>query len=223
MKAIYEKSEISFALAWIVAYCVLASLGDYLSDIIGVQKMITLPILILLSGTLFYFVRNHQLLETYGLCKSEIPVSKMLYYIPLAALLTVNLWEGFGIKMSVPETLFYMLSMLCVGFLEEMIFRGFLFCAMAKNDIKSAVLVSSITFGIGHLVNLINGSGAELLPNLLQVIYAMAAGFLFVMIFYKTKSLIPCILTHGVFNALSVFVNEEAMTAQKNLISCLFI
>ena len=94
---------------------------------------------------------------------------------------------------------------------------------MAKNDIKSAVLVSSITFGIGHLVNLINGSGAELLPNLLQVIYAMAAGFLFVMIFYKTKSLIPCILTHGVFNALSVFVNEEAMTAQKNLISCLFM
>ena len=132
MKALYEKSEISFALAWIVAYCVLASLGDYLSDIIGVQKMITLPILILLSGTLFYFVRKHQLLETYGLCKSEIPVSKMLYYIPLAALLTVNLWEGFGIKMSVPETLFYMLSMLCVGFLEEMIFADFYFVPWQK-------------------------------------------------------------------------------------------
>lgn len=85
MKTLYEKSEISFALAWIAAYCVLASLGDYLSDIIGVQKMITLPILILLSGTLFYFVRKHQLLETYGLCKPEIPASKMLYYIPLAS------------------------------------------------------------------------------------------------------------------------------------------
>ena len=69
---------------------------------------------------------------------------------------------------------------MCVGFLEEMIFRGFLFCDMA-------------------------------------------AGFMFVMIFYKTKSLLPCIITHGVFNALSVFVNEAAMTSQRNIISCLFM
>ena len=113
--------------------------------------------------------------------------------------------------------------MLCVGFLEEMIFRGFLFCAMAKNGVKSAIIVSSVTFGVGHIVNLNNGSGAELLPNLLQVAYAMAAGFMFVMIFYKTKSLLPCIITHGVFNALSVFVNEAAMTSQRNIISCLFM
>ena len=35
---------------------------------------------------------------------------------------------------SVLENVLYMLSMLCVGFLEEMIFRGFLFCAMAKEN-----------------------------------------------------------------------------------------
>ena len=223
MKAFYEKSEIWFALLWIMAYCLLASMGDYFSDVIGVQKIVTLPVLLVLSGTLFYFVRKNQLLETFGLCKPEIPASKMLFYMPLLALLTVNLWDGFYMEMSVLEAVFYMLSMLCVGFLEEMIFRGFLFCAMAKNDVKSAVIVSSITFGIGHLVNLINGSGAELLPNLLQVLYAMAAGFLFVMIFYKTKSLVPCIITHGVFNSLSVFANEAAMTPQKNVIFCLFM
>ena len=223
MKAFYEKSEIWFALLWSMAYCLLASMGDYFSDVIGVQKIVTLPVLLVLSGTLFYFVRKNQLLETFGLCKPKIPASKMLFYMPLLALLTVNLWDGFYMEMSVLEAVFYMLSMLCVGFLEEMIFRGFLFCAMAKNDVKSAVIVSSITFGIGHLVNLINGSGAELLPNLLQVLYAMAAGFLFVMIFYKTKSLVPCIITHGVFNSLSVFANEAAMTPQKNVISCLFM
>ena len=37
--------------------------------------------------------------------------------------------------------------------------------------------------------------------------YAMVAGFLFVMIFYRTKSFLPCIFTHGVFNALSIFCN----------------
>ena len=223
MKALYYKSEIWFAVAWIIAYCVLASIGDNLSADIGVQKIITLPILILLSAILYLFVRNNQLSEKYGLCKSKIPASKMLFYMPLLALLTVNLWYGFFVNVSVSETVLYMLSMICVGFLEELIFRGFLFCAMAENGVKPAVIVSSVTFGIGHIVNLFNGSGAELLPNLLQVAYAMAAGFLFVMIFYKTKSLIPCIITHGIFNALSAFANEAAMTFQQRIISSLFM
>lgn len=223
MKALYQKSEICFAMAWIIAYCVLASMGDSLSASIGTQKIITLPILIVLSVILFLFIQKNQLLEKYGLCKSKIPDSKMLFYMPLLALLTVNLWYGCSMSPHWLENIFFMLSMLCVGFLEEMIFRGFLFCAMAKNGVKSAIIVSSVTFGVGHIVNLNNGSGAELLPNLLQVAYAMAAGFMFVMIFYKTKSLLPCIITHGVFNALSVFVNEAAMTSQRNIISCLFM
>jgi membrane protease YdiL (CAAX protease family) len=109
--------------------------------------------------------------------------------------------------------------MLCVGFLEEMIFRGFLFQAMAKNGVKSAIVVSSVTFGIGHIINLINGSGAELLPNLLQVVYAVAVGFAFVMIYCRTKSLMPCIITHGVFNGLSAFANEAVMTPQRQILS----
>lgn len=38
--------------------------------------------------------------------------------------------------------------MLCVGFLEEVIFRGLLFTAIAKDTIKTAVVLSSVTFGI---------------------------------------------------------------------------
>ena len=90
---------------------------------------------------------------------------------------------------------------------------------MAKDGVKSAIIVSSVTFGIGHIVNLINGSGAQLLPNLLQVMYAVAVGFAFVMIYCKTKSLMPCILTHSVFNGLSAFANEAAMTPQRQIIS----
>ena len=90
---------------------------------------------------------------------------------------------------------------------------------MAKNGVKSAIIVSSITFGIGHIVHLINGSGAEWLPNLLQVMYAMTIGFAFVMIYCKTKSLISCILVHSVFNGLSAFANEAAMTPQRQIIS----
>lgn len=223
LKKLYEKSEIWFAIAWIIAYVVLASAGDNLSTDLGIAKIITLPILLALSFVLCFFVKKNRLTEKYGLCKSKIAPAKMLFYIPFVILLTVNLWFGVAQNVSPSETILYILSMACVGFLEEMIFRGFLFQAMLKNGEKSAIIVSSVTFGVGHIVNLVNGSGAELLPNLLQVIYAVAIGFAFVMVYYKTKSLWVCIITHGVFNGLSVFANEAAITTQREIVSGVFL
>ena len=223
IKKLYEKSEIWFAVAWIITYCVLSSIGDNMSASVGVLKIITLPILIVLTVILYLFVKKNGLTEKYGLCKPQISAVKMLFYIPLIVLMTVNLWNGFVMNASPLETLLYVLSMLCIGFLEEMIFRGFLFNAMVKNGVKSAIIVSSVTFGIGHIVNLVNGSGAELLPNILQVIYAVAIGFAFVMIYYKTKSLLPCIVTHGLFNAASAFADKTEITSQRRIVTAVLI
>ena len=219
LNKLYEKSEIWFAVAWIIAYVVLASTGDIISTDLGIDKIVTLPILIAMSAILYCFVRRNGLTEKYGLCKPQLPATKMLFYIPLLVLLTANLWYGVRLNQSPVETVLYVLSMFCVGFLEELIFRGLLFKAMEKNGMKSAIIVSSVTFGIGHIVNLFNGSGAELLPNLLQVMYAVAIGFAFVMICCRTRSLLPCILTHSIFNGLSAFANEATMTPQREIIS----
>ncbi|EKB55140.1 CPBP family intramembrane glutamic endopeptidase [Facklamia hominis] len=223
IKKLYKKSEIWFALTWIIIYVVLASTGDNISENIGILKIATLPILIILSIILFLFVKNNGLAKKYGLCKSEIPASKMLFYIPLIVIMTTNLWYGVTISFSPLENVLYILSMLCVGFLEEMIFRGFLFNALVRDGVKSAIIISSVSFGIGHIVNLVNGSGAELLPTILQVVYAIAIGFAFVMIYYKTKSLLPCILTHSILNSLSTFANEQVITPQKQIISSILI
>ena len=219
LKKLYEKSQLVFALAWIIGYVVLASTGDNISADLGIDKVVTLPILIAMSGVLYFFVSKNGLTEKYGLCRPKLPAAKMLYYIPLLLLLTANLWYGVALNQSPLETVLYILAMFCVGFLEELIFRGLLFQAMAKDGVKSAIIVSSMTFGIGHIVNLINGSGAELLPNLLQVIYAVAIGFAFVMIYCRTRSLMPCIIVHSVFNGLSAFANEAVMTPQRQIIS----
>lgn len=223
LKKLYTKSEIWFAVAWIIAYVVLASTGDNLSADLGTDKIVTLPILTAMSAALYVFVRRNGLAEKYGLCKPQLPAGKMLYYVPLILLLTVNLWYGVAMNMSPLETVLYILSMFCVGFLEEVIFRGLLFQAMARDGVKAAIIVSSVTFGMGHIVNLINGSGAELLPNLLQVMYAVAVGFAFVMICCRTGSLIPCILIHSIFNGLSAFANEAAMTPRRQILSGVFL
>jgi len=112
--------------------------------------------------------------------------------------------------------------MLCVGFLEEIIFRGFLFKAMSRDSIKSAIIVSSVTFGIGHIINLINGSGMGLVANLCQVVYAIAFGFLFVIIFHRGGSLLPCIMTHSTVNALSVF-STAPETAAVEIVTALIL
>ena len=223
LKKLYAKSEIWFAAAWIIAYVVLASTGDNLSADLGIDKIVTLPILMAMSATLYVFVRKNGLTEKYGLCRPQLSAGKMLYYTPLMLLLTVNLWYGVAMNMSPLETVLYILSMFCVGFLEELIFRGLLFRAMARDGVKAAIIVSSVTFGMGHIVNLINGSGAGLLPNLLQVMYAVAIGFAFVMIFCRTGSLVPCILIHGIFNGLSAFSNEAAMTPRRQILSGAFL
>lgn len=108
--------------------------------------------------------------------------------------------------------------MLCVGFVEEVIFRGFLFRAIAKDNVKTAIVISSVTFGLGHLINLVNGSGMDLTENLFQIIGAIALGFLFVILSYRGGSLLPCIITHSTINITSVFANETGLTVEKRII-----
>ena len=223
MKKLYKKSRLTFSIIWIAAYCVLMSIGDILSESVGISKAVTLPIALTMSVVLLIFIKRNGLSEEYGLCKSKVPARKMLFYLPLAILMSANLINGLKLNLSLAETVLYILTMFCVGFLEEVIFRGLLFKSMAENGVKSAIIVSSITFGMGHIINLFNGSGAELLPNILQIIYATAAGFMLVMIFHKTGSLIPCIVFHGIFNTLSVFADESVLSLNQRIISCVFL
>lgn len=209
MKKLYKKSELLFSITFIIVYIVGASLSDMFSDMVGINKIFTLPFMCLLSFLLFFWIKKNALLKKYGLCKSNFNAKYFLFYIPLFILISTNLWFGVKINFNLLETIINVLTMLCVGFVEEMIFRGFVFRALEKNNAKSAIIISSVTFGTGHLINLLSDGLSNLVPNICQVFYAMAVGFLFVIIFYKGGSLISCILTHSLVNALSVFQNTQ--------------
>lgn len=160
LNRIFRKNEVLFAILWIVAYVVLVSTADNLSVEMGVEKLITVPVCGLLTGILVIWMKKNKLFERYGLCAPQIRAEKLWYYLPLVLLASVNLWFGVALNLSPLESMLYVVSMLFVGFLEEIIFRGLLFKAMEKDGIKAAVIVSSLTFGIGHLVNLVNALSA---------------------------------------------------------------
>lgn len=98
--------------------------------------------------------------------------------------------------------------MLCVGFSEEAIFT-----AIAKDNIKSAVIISSVTFGIGHIINLFNGSGMDL-PDRLCGRSRVHAGH----VFYRGGSLLPCILVQSAINTLGIFANDTNLTTKMHLL-----
>ena len=208
MNKIYKKNEVTFAIICIVIYVVGTSIAESISETVGIVKLPSMIFHIGFSAILLAWLRKNDLFEKYGIVKPEYNLSKVWFFIPLILVGLSSIFFGVKLNYSIPETAFYILSMLCVGFLEEIIFRGFLFVGMAKKNVKSAIIVSSITFGIGHIVNLLNGQ--DLLETLLQIVFAIAVGFTLVTLFYKGKSLLPCIIFHGINNAFSAISNEEA-------------
>lgn len=223
MNKLYKKSESTFAIVWIVIYCVLQSFANPLNEKVGIPYSASAVLCILQVVILFAFIQRNGLLKRYGLCRSSVPARLFLYYVPLLVLATGNLWNGVAVNDSLPGIVCRVVCMLCVGFIEEIIFRGFLFKAMEKDNVKSAIIVSSVTFGIGHLINLFNGSGMELISNLCQIGFAVAVGFLLVTIFYYSGSLLPCIITHSAINTLSTFANKTEVTAEKHIIHCFIL
>lgn len=217
MKKLYEKNELTFALGWIVVYCVLQSLANPLNERIGVPYAASAAFCVLQTIVLGAFIRKNKLQKRYGLCPSPVPARRFLYYVPLVLLATGNLWNGVAVHGAPAETVCHILCMLCVGFLEEVIFRGFLFLALAKDKITSAIVISSVTFGVGHLINLFNGSGMSLVHNLCQICFAIAVGFLLVTIRYRGGSLIPCILVHSAINTLSAFAVQTGVSTERQL------
>lgn len=218
MYALYQKNELTFALVQIALYCVLQSLAGPLNQALGVAYSASAVFCLLQAVLLWAFCRRHGLLKRYGLCRPTVPARRFFYYLPLAVLVTANLWYGVAVSAPAADTVCQVVCMLGVGFLEELLFRGLLFVAMAKSGVRAAVIVSSVTFGLGHILNLFNGSGMDPVSNLCQIVLAVAFGFLLVTIFTRGGSLLPCILTHAANNALNTFSDPAGWNPQRQLV-----
>lgn len=205
MRKLYEKNELLLAILWIVAYVVVCGTvrGNF-----GDESPIMTAVLAVFTAGILVFVKTNGLEERYGLCKWQGRAADYWFFIPLLILMTGNLWDGFGMTYSGVSQVFAVISMVLIGFVEEMIFRGFLFRILLKKDpAPVAVTISAVTFGIGHIVNLFTGHGS--LETVIQIFFAVAWGFMFTFVFYKSGSLIICIIAHSIIDAFSKFSVAE--------------
>ena len=218
MSKFFEKHETLCLIILIAGYVIMNS---YCMKNFGYTSPVSFVANTVFSIVLITLIIISKKSKFYGLTKVE-NTRKLLYFIPLVLISTVGIWRGINIKNSVSEITFRILTMLNVGFLEEIIFRGILYKSIEKDNKKLAIIITSITFGIGHIVNLLNG--ADLVPTLMQICYATSLGFLFATILNKSKSLIPCIISHIVINSLSIFeVDNTKLSIIKTSLILIFI
>ncbi len=86
--------------------------------------------------------------------------------------------------------------------LEEVLFRGAITRVLLRQfSPKVAILISASLFGIIHF-------------NPAQILPAFLLGILLAWVYYKTASLIPCILMHIVNNAFSVYMSIKFPEAE---------
>lgn len=197
-----KNKELFYTIIYIIFYVISNSIVLNNYGQISIQSLLVNTVI---TVTLISTIISTKKTKYYGLIKVNKP-KKYLYFIPLILLVLINFIGGIKIVNTPKEIVLFILTMLEVGFIEEILFRGFLFKTIEKDDQKTAIVITSLTFGIGHIVNLLNG--ANFIPTLIQIIYSVSVGYLFVKILIKTKSLWPCIITHSLLNALSIFSNQ---------------
>lgn len=133
----------------------------------------------------------------------------LLLCLPALAVAVNNFpWISFGagdcsFEASVEDMLFYALICLCVGFFEELAFRGcaFMFFLRKRTDSKLqvflAILLSSVIFGAVHLLNIfVSSPGAVIL----QIGYSALIGGLCCLVLLETKNIWLCVFIHALYN-----------------------
>ena len=209
MRKLYEKKEILFTLCWILAYC---AVTGSIKDKLGFESLAMLLSLLVFSAGILLFVRRNHLEQKYGLSGWPKDTKRYLHFIPMWLLATGNLWHGISPAYQGAAQVLAVLSMILVGFVEEMVFRGFLFRAMLSKDKPIvAVIVTAVTFGIGHIVNLFTGQTS--VETVMQIIFAVSWGFILTMVCYKSGSIIPSILAHALIDAFSMFAADQEKAA----------
>ena len=206
MRKFYETKPVLFAVLWIAIYVVLVAplRGSY-----GDGSLQMLLGLVAISAVLLAVIRLLGIEKELGMTRWLRNGKRLLWLLPMWVLSTGNLWGGVGLRYDGITTVMAVLSFLLVGVVEEIVFRGFLFNGMKRTgSLTAAVIVSAITFGMGHIVNLLTGHATA--ETLVQMIFAVAWGFLFTFAYLKGGSLLPCIAIHGLIDAFSVFARDNA-------------
>ena len=92
---------------------------------------------------------------------------------------------------------------LLVAFVEETFFRGIVLRMLLPYGWTTAWILSSVIFGLGHAINLIDGYQSAF-ATLIQVCFALAWGLFAAAVYGDTGSIWPVFVFHALFDAIQL-------------------
>ncbi|MCC6496117.1 MAG: CPBP family intramembrane metalloprotease [Propionibacteriaceae bacterium] len=208
MRKLQDSSPIRFALAWIGIYIVAVNAGDVLGEQLQLPWL-TSVLLVALSVVLVFFVRADDRLGHYGVRRVEPgTLPSTLYYLPLVAMAFVQYAKGLAPDLAPATVVTAVLLVTAVGFIEELLFRGFLLRALrVRGNLIRAIVVSGVTFGVGHIVNLLRGYAVA--DQGLQLVAAALIGTALAYCVVLTGSILPGVAFHALFNLSGTITNHS--------------
>ena len=179
------------------------------------EKLCTTTLFLLLTAGFFLLVCRYGELQVPFFGSSNSFGTCLLLSIPLAAELIfhgVNLipvlpWK----EITVTHLVSPLLTGLCPGVSEELIFRGLVMGNMMrlwkhkKYGISAAVLASSLIFAALHLAGLTGQSVAE---TLVQGLFCIPFGLTASAVYARTRCLTGLILIHSFFDGFLMFLKQ---------------
>lgn len=117
----------------------------------------------------------------------------LLYFVVPFLPAVVSLLAGVELKNVLVVTQLLIITLM-VGFAEEAIFRGLMLNALKPQGTWTAVIVTSLLFGLSHSLNVL--SGKNLADVAVQILYALSIGFAFAALVLKKGIIWPLVLAH---------------------------
>ena len=211
MYALMQKRPVLHAVAWILIYLVLFNVGEGIAEATGFAYATAALVLALAIVMVIYLVRGKQMRATGFKRIGNSDLKATLYYAPLALLAVIQLFAGVDPTVTGAQIAGIVLLMIGVGFVEAVTMRGLLYQGIAKQSgMWRAILITGVTFGLGHIVNLLRGYDMAELSA--QIVVAVAIGIVLALLVAVTGNIVPGILFHVLFNITGSIANTESAT-----------
>lgn len=210
MKHLYEKNKVRHFLVWLAAYLILSVVAINIGAGLGISDHVSVAVpLLILSLVMLAYLRRTRIGTDVGLgIPGAVSPARMWFYLPLAALIALPLIGGVRGDLTAVAVVAIIVQFVCVGFLEEVLFRGMLLRALLEKWRPVwAVLLSGVTFGVGHAASMMVGqSGGD---TVLQIINATVVGLIFTLVVLVTGSLTAVIVVHVFYNIIAVLTDTH--------------
>lgn len=177
---------------FILMGCYKPLIGIFISD----KYLATFLQKLLKAVTVIIYITKLKFWDEIGSIK-KLSNSNLLLLLPVAVLSLIPVLNGIKIK-SISIIFIILATVILIGIVEELLFRGVIFTALKENGTINAILISSFIFALTHFLNLVYG--ADFLDTVVQVVFAFGFGLVMAVVRSKTNILLPLILVHALWD-----------------------